>query len=406
MKFIKIKYYAVLASLALLTVSCEKELAISEDSIVTEFFKSGDDISRIYLKPGGSGNSTGGYVDLRSGIIYRFEQMEEHYHEVDLAYAYSAVSGNNLFTMDAKNVSFSQVGEEVEHVFPYKNKGELYLYTNVTSEDVSWLQSLSTTADVRRGYDSLLNVLALRESSEVQPVKRLSNLRQGDIVLFHGISRKVKSIIYIENVATSANGTMNMLVKSDMGEQIYFQKPDLPLKNPALWADTLVLEVNAPNKDENYIDLFRRKVYKVEDLENDDVSQITLVHVYDGLSSNFYTMTSSFIGSIYRPELWNWINTLPGRNEMHLYRIDNHVNYLPGYTFENIRNNNEALKEYGDYIGGTGWTSRFTGSSTVAPGLVFRIRDKNDETKGVLKVLEVDNNTGTCKVALKYVHNE
>src|SRR5690606_5044346 len=148
MKHIKIKYYAVFAFLALLTVSCEKELAISEGSIVTEFFKSGDDISRIYLKPGGSDNSTGGYMDLRSGIIYTFEQMEDHYHEVDLAYTYGSTSGNNLLAMDAKNVSFSKVGEEVEHVFPYKNKGELYLYSNASSEDVSWFQALSTTADV------------------------------------------------------------------------------------------------------------------------------------------------------------------------------------------------------------------------------------------------------------------
>ncbi len=405
MKHIKIKYYAVFAFLALLTVSCEKELAISEGSIVTEFFKSGDDISRIYLKPGGSDNSTGGYMDLRSGIIYTFEQMEDHYHEVDLAYTYGSTSGNNLLAMDAKNVSFSKVGEEVEHVFPYKNKGELYLYSNASSEDVSWFQALSTTADVQRGYDSLLNILTIREGNEVQPVKRLGNLKKGDIVLFHGINRKIKSLIYIENIATSANGTMNMLVKSDMGEQIYFQKPDLPLKNPALKADTLVLEVSAPNTDENYIDLFRRKVYKAEDLENDDVSQITLLHVFDGITSNFYTMTSSYIGSTYRPELWNWINTLPGRNAMHLYRIDNHAKYLPGYTFEDIRNNNEALQAYGDYIGGTGWNSRYTGSSIV-PGFVMRIRNATDETQGFLKVLEVDNNTGMCKVALKYAHDE
>src|SRR5690606_30673337 len=206
-----------------------------------------------------------------------------------------------------------------------------------------WFLSLSSTADVQRGYDSLLHVLEERGGTSAQPAQRVAHLRRGDIVLFHGFNRKVKSLIYIEHVATAANGTMDMLIKSDVGEQVYFQQPDLPLKNPASWADTLVLEVNAPLTDENYIDLLRRKVYKVEDLENDDVSQITLLHTFDGISSNFYTLASSHIGSTYRPELWNWISTLPGRNVMHLYRIDNHAKYLPGYTFEDVRNNNDAL---------------------------------------------------------------
>src|SRR5690606_34066536 len=268
-----------------------------------------------------------------------------------------------------------------------------------------WFLSLSSTADVQRGYDSLLHVLEERDGTSPQPAQRVAHLRRGDIVLFHGINRKVKSLIYIEHVATAANGTMGMLVKSDMTEQVYFQQPDLPLKNPASWADTLILEVKAPLTGENYMDLLRREVYKAEELENDDVSQITLLHVFDGVTSNFYTMTSSYIGSTYRPELWNWISTLPGRKEMHLYRIDNHIKYLPGYTFEDIRNNNEALRAYGDYIGGTAWNSRYTGSS-IAPGFVMRIRNAADETQGFLKVLEVDNNIGTCKVVLKYVHDE
>lgn len=406
MKHIKSKYYTALMLFASMAISCENDLAISQGSIGTEFFSPGDDVSRIYLAPGGSTNSSGAYMDLRSGSLYTSGQMTDYYHDVDLAYIYGSVSGNNLLTMDAQNVSFSDVGEEMEHAFPYKNKGELYRYTGATDADVQWFRSLSTAVDVQRGYDSLLNVLVNRGGAEAQPAKRLANLQRGNIVLFHGINRNIRSIIYIEDVAVAANGTMRILVKSDMGEQVYFQKPDLPIKSLMNRADTLVLQVGMPNADENYIDLLRRKVYKVEDLENDDVSQITLMHSYNGSRSLFFTMTSSFMGSEYRSDLWNWVNTLPARRNIHLYRLDNRDTYLPGRTFEDVRNNNVALKAYGESFESlNSWTTRFSGTS-VEPGLVFRIRDVDNDMWGVMKVLSVDNSTGICRVALKYYYNE
>jgi len=350
-------------------------------------------------------------MDIRSVSLYITGQMADYYQDVDLAYTYAPASGNNLLTMDAKNISFTDVGEEVEYMFPYQNKGELYRYTGATDADVRWFQSLSTAADVQRGYDSLLNVLTNRGGAEAQPVKRLANLQRRDIVLFRGINRKIKSIIYIEDVATAANGTMNMLIKSDMGEQIYFQKPDLPLANLTLKADTLVLEVSTPRADENYIDLLGRKVYKDVDLENDDVSQISLLHTWNGSITVFYTLTSAWIAdSGYKPELWNWLQTLPNRRTIYLYRLDDKAAYVPGYTFEDVRNNNETLKQYGnDYIGNiNSFASRIPGTTgqTAAAGMVYRIRDVGNDMWGLIKILSVDNATGTCRVALKYYHSE
>ncbi|ERJ58640.1 hypothetical protein [Sphingobacterium paucimobilis] len=404
MKLLDYKYYIWGILLVCTIISCERNIAVSTDDIDTDFFKD-DAISRVFLKPGGRESSAGGYMDIRGGSLFDFSEMEKYYHDVDLAYTYGVETGNNLLTMDAKDVSFAEIGEEIEHAYPYKNKGELILFSEVTKEDKAWFDQLASVQDIRRGYDSVMGVLSSKYGAAVQPVKRLTNLKKGDIVLYNAINRKFKSIIYIEDVAGAANGSMVMSIKSDMTEQRYLQKPDIPLHKLSGWGDTLVFKVNTPLGDENYVDLLNRKVSKAEDLEGEDVSQITLLHVYDGISSGFYTMTSSYIGSSYRPELWNWINTLPNRNEMHWNRIDNHVKYLPGKTFEDLRNNNESLRSYGAYIGDNSWTSRFTGS-TLVPGFVMWIKDKSNQTMGFLKVLEVDNNIGTCKVVLKYVHKE
>lgn len=411
-----IKYYTALLLFSTLSVSCEKELATSQATIESEFFSSDGNISRMYLSPGAEDNSAGGYIDIATGTLYTSGNIADYYHEIDLAYMYNASTGNNLLAMDAQNISSTPLGEEIEHLFPYKNKGILHRFTGVTEADKNWFQSLSSSADIQRGYDSLLNVLTLRGGNEAQGKKRLANLQRGEMVLFQSVNRNIKSMIYIDALATSTTGQMSMIVKSDAGEQLHFQKPELPLNNLLLRADTLVLRSSAANTDENYIDLLRRKVYKYVDLENDDLSQITLVHTY-GLHTGtatpitmFYNLTSSAHLPKYSAPLWDWMNGVPNRRNIRFYRSDNQVSYVPGYTFEDVRNNNHALKEYGEFMFSrvAPWTSRIPGSDniTATAGMVFLIEDRDLEMWGVMKVLSVDNANGMCTVAYKYYENE
>lgn len=394
----------------LLFIACEKEKAISDETVDSEYLMVDGDIVKVHVSVGAELSNTGSFIDLASGAVYESQNIDQNYFNVDLAYIYGDKTGNNLVVPNAKGISFSQVGGLVEHGFPYKNEGELYILRDATTDDVDWFNSLNKSTQITQGFDSLKNVIETNMNPTEESTKRVTNIQRGDIILYHSLSRDFKSILLIESIGNSLSSRMTMQVKSDCTDEIYFEDPGLDFKNITSFADTLSLSINSPKTNENYIDFLNGVVYKDRDFVNDDLSDVYLIHTYDGDAQVFYTPTSPWIAnSGYRVDLEQWLSGLSNLRTIHLLQINNRNSYVEGMRFEDVKNYNAAIKSYGTSIWNTSdWASRAPGSTgqSLTANMVVRVRDVDNDLWGIIKVLSVDNDKGNCTIAYKFYKNE
>lgn len=385
-------------------VGCDKESAISKAGIVNnDNFKLEGNIAKNYVKPGAQNSNFGGYIDIVEGKVFTSDEVKANFEAVDLYYRYTENGHNELISTSFEgNVTLDRELELVHYAWPYNNRTEMYIVKSSDVDQLGDFEKINTIVEIKAFAESIKNF------GSTTRTKTLRRITKGDMILVVSASKSTTTIAKVLEVANATNGRLSLSTKSDISTKKFIAKQSNKFVSNGKPADTLTLSIGASKSDENFVDLLNRKVYKASNLPNGSVATVTAVHVSNGTRQSFFGPNSSFLGSNYDAQFYNWFNLFGNRKSVTFWSLDVNPGSTDlkdayqrvGLTFEQLPHNNESLKEYHNAIGLT--SPNWSHATTLVKDMILRVADNTGGYYGIVKILEIDNVNRTLKIALKF----
>jgi hypothetical protein len=404
----------LLATATFCFISCKKQAAISEGNIIDNNVSLSGNISKLYINAGAQESNFGGFVDTYTGKLYLGREVNENFHNIDLYFRYTKSSGNELFSTNFnESVFLNSDLEKMQYAWPYRNRGDFFILKNASEAQLKAFDSITNKTEIGIFYNEILGFIG-----NPAPVQRLTNLIVNDVILFRSSTKNTTSIIKVVGTANNINGRLALDVKTDISNRNIVPKATANLSNTTKPADIIELSFDVANGDENFIDLKNRKVYKEHQLPVNGLSDIAIIHTFNGALAaprqSLFAPGSGFVDDNYSQSLYDWLQLQTNKRNVLLLSVssvspshaDLGVLYnLPGNNFDQLRHNNDDLKTAANTLkhpSGSTWSH----ATTLAEGMVLKIEDRTSGDVGFVKIIELDNIAKTMKIAVKYMVEE
>lgn len=170
-----------------------------------------------YLLPIGGHNQTAEYgslIDLKKGKTYKVAEVVNNQGDIDLLYAYGQTTKANLLTPGS--TALTQFGpnyrDKIDGAWDVKNRG-LMVVIKADKGNKKIHKGLKKNQDIEKLYAETAKSVKTLEGYQLTkygPSRRLTNIQEGDLILFRSQDRKFYAAGFVSYIEEGVKGSIEI----------------------------------------------------------------------------------------------------------------------------------------------------------------------------------------------------